>query len=234
MKLYHGTSGHRLDRILRYGLLPRGTSGRSNWNSNSIHSNPRCVYLTDSYSPYFAFNATRGDEPSCAVIEIDTDRLDQFDLYPDEDFLEQIGRDADGLPGTMKERTRHYRQRQFEYSPARPCRIPDQDGTTTWWRASLHYLGTCSHRGAIPPTAITRIVRWPHDLNLWMTHIWDPTITLINQKVMGDGYRALTAKLMEGDFVSREDIMARRKTDPVADFRDPLLMVIEGWQRIVP
>ena len=76
MKLYHGTNGRWLKNILQRGIEPRGARpGRNNWKHVPHQSNPKCVYLTDSYAPYFSFNATKGGDPRCGVIEIDTDRL---------------------------------------------------------------------------------------------------------------------------------------------------------------
>ena len=112
--LYHGTNGAWLGSILRSGIEPRGSRpARNNWKHVPHQSNPRCVYLTDSYAPYFAFNAARGKDPLCAVIEVDTDRLDPNNLTFDEDCWEQLGRGRDELPGTMSERTIWYRKHQF-------------------------------------------------------------------------------------------------------------------------
>jgi len=228
--LFHGTNGAWLDVILKQGLRPRGAAGRSNW-THSINSNPKCVYLTDSYAPYFAFNAMRGKAPLCAVVEIDTDLLDETDLYPDEDFLEQVSRGAkDPVPGTMVERTKHFRKNQFRYDY--PCINPDDGSETTWWEASLRYLGTCSHRGIVPARAITRAVRWPHKGNGVLAAVWDPTITLVNQQIMGDKYKALTAKLFAGDFTTVEEARIGHETDPWA-FRDSHpLPEIDGWEII--
>lgn len=188
MKLYHGTNGRWLDNILTRGIEPRGRrTARNNWKHVPHQSNPTCVYLTDSYAPYFAFNATRGKDPLCAVIEVETDRLNEEDLYPDEDFLEQVGRGADDVPGTMSERTLHYRARQFDYNPEAA-------------KLSLKHLGTCAHRGVITLDAITRAVVWPHEPNIRLALTWDPTITLANQRYCGDRYRTLTAKLFAGAF----------------------------------
>ena len=185
MKLYHGTNGAWLNNIVQRGLEPRGSLRRSNWKE-TVESNPKCVYLTDSYAPYFAFNACRGKAPECAVIEIDTDLLDEDDLYADEDAMEQIGRGKDGVEGDMHQRTRWYRKHQFQMGLA--------DGDSIW-RYSLQCLGTCAHRGRIPARAITRTAYWPHHENVWLMFVWDPTISILNQGIMGARYKALTAKL---------------------------------------
>jgi hypothetical protein len=221
MKLYHGTSGAFLSDILTNGIKPRGAKGTNNWK-HTVNSNPKCVYLTDSYAPYFAFNAVQGDA-RCAVIEVDTDLLDDDNLFPDEDFLEQANRGSDGIDGNMKQRTLHYRKKQFSYNYI-PGTI--QKDLITWWEASLRYLGTCSHRGVIPVSAITRVVHWPHKLNALLSLIWDPTICIMNQEIMGNQYRELTRKLFAGEFDTREEIEAKRRANPWA----ALLPVIEQWE----
>jgi hypothetical protein len=225
MKLYHGTDGRFLDHILKTGVRPRGINGRNNWKHVPHQSNPKCVYLSDSYAPYFAFNAARGNTPLCAVVEIETDCLHEDDLYPDEDCLEQIGRAVgDGVPGDMSQRTLHYRKHQFSFHGLMKKNSED----LLDWRDSLRALGTCSHRGPIPPEAITRAVRWPHLPNVRLQWIWDPTISLLNQRILGDRYRLLTAKLFAGEFadpktLSEEEISACRGT---------LIPPIQGFELI--
>lgn len=226
-KLYHGTNGQWLNHILETGLRPRG-SKPGNWK-DTVTSNPKCVYLTDSYAPYFAYNAARGQNPSCAVVEIDTDLVDHNNLFPDEDFLEQCSREAvNKVPGTMKQRTMYYRRNQFTYNW--PCEVPGSNEITTWWKASLKYLGTCSHRGAIPASAITRAVWWPRKDNLHMTMVWDPQISLMNQSFMGDRYRELTRKLFAGEFTTVDELRAMRAADPLK--QPNVIPPIEGWQLI--
>lgn len=189
MKLYHGTNGDWLQNILAKGLEPRkNRPGRNNWKHVPHQSNPRCVYLTNSYAPYFAFNAAK---QSCAVIEVETDLLRPGSLYADEDCLEQMMRGRDGVEGTMSQRTLYYRKRQFDITGAE-----DKEGRVSpAYGFSLELLGTCAHRGTILPEAITRAVVWPTKNNAWMQFVWDPTITLLNQKILGNRYKALTAKL---------------------------------------
>lgn len=197
MKLYHGTNGTWVQNILKVGIEPRGKRRyRNNWgHADTVPSNAKCVYLTNSYAPYFAFNASRGKKPMCGVVEVDTDLLDKANLYPDEDFLEQGSRAvADPVPGTMQQRTFYFREHQFEFDSSWVLNDPE-DGETTWWESSLKYLGTCSYHGTIPVSAITRVVVWPHKPNIRLKFVWDPSITILNQKFMGDQYKALTAKL---------------------------------------
>lgn len=205
MKLYHGTNGGWVQNIVKRGLEPRGTrQARNNWKHVPHQSNPKCVYLTDSYAPYFAFQATRGKNPLCAVVEIDSDRLNHSHLYADEDALEQMTRhsEVDMAPAGlgMSDRTLWYRAHQFDITG-----MTMQDGTVEdAWRLSLRVLGTCSYHGTILPHAITRIVTWPDKENLGLHFVFDPTITVMNQKICGDMYRALMAKLF-GDPVTTMD-----------------------------
>jgi hypothetical protein len=207
MRLYHGTNGSWLENILKNGLEPRRRiKSRNNWTHVKHQSNPGAVYLTDSYAPYFSFNASRGQHPSCAVVEIDTDKLDNELLSYDEDAWEQIGRapdkagrtPRDGVAGDMSQRTLHYRRKQRDWESQYQFSVP---GHPEWrgWQVSLFALGTCCYLGDVPPEAITRAVRWPHKPNIWMAFVWDPTISMINQRIMGDRYRALTAMLFGGE-----------------------------------
>jgi hypothetical protein len=190
--LYHGTNGAWLPNLLRRGIEPRGDRvARDNWRHVAHRSNPRCVYLTDSYAPYFAFNAARGANPTCAVLEVDVDLLDSERMFPDEDFLEQAGRRVDSVPGTMSQRTLHYRRLQFGGHGLAATDTKRELG----WRDSLRHLGTASHHGTVSPDAIVRTVSWPHAPNAWLALVWDPTITILNQRFCGDRYRALTARL---------------------------------------
>jgi hypothetical protein len=192
--LYHGTNGRWLTNILRRGIEPRGARpARDNWKHVAHKSNPRAVYLTDSYAPYFAFNAARGEDAMCAVMEVDTNSLEPHHLFPDEDCLEQLGRGWDGVPGTMSQRTLVYRSRQFQ--PEEYGLVKKDTELPFDWADSLRWLGTCCHRGTIPVSAIIRAVTWPHRQNAWMAFVWDPSITLMNQRICGNRYRALTARL---------------------------------------
>jgi len=60
--------------------------------------------------------------------------------------------------------------------------------------------------------------------------VWDLTVSLMNQRVCGDRYRALTKKLFDGCFNHPDTIMAR----PQHWLDDPPLPPIEGWQVTVP
>lgn len=231
MLLYHGTNERWLDSIIKNGLRPRGRSqARNNWKHVAHQSNPRCVYLTDSYAPYFAFIASRGEDPSCAVVEVDTDLLDESSLLPDEDAWEQLGRGRDGIPGNMSRRTVAWRNLIGGQDPV-AIRMFTADDGTTGWRLSLRALGTCCHLGRMPPEAITRAVRWPHRPNVRQMLVWDPTITLMNQRIVGDRYRALTRRLMTGSFFVGQPT-AESRLDAMRDSEMAILPPIEGYELI--
>ena len=93
-------------------------------------------------------------------------------------------------------------------------------------KVSLEALGTCAHRGVILPGAITRAVVWPHRENTRLAFVWDPTITLVNQRICGDRYRALTRKLFAGEFEMPTPESQRRAPEAAP------LPPITGWRLI--
>lgn len=183
MKLFHGTSITVLDKILNRGVLPRGKR-KGNWKD--APSRADCVYLTNAYAPYFALPAY-GPRRDGVVLEIDTERLEANRLLPDEDALERVGRNTDGIEGNMYARVKHYRDRLELY-----C-----DGQ---WQASLDYMGTCSHLGTIPTSAITRVAIVPFDYH-WF---WDASVSHMNYRLMGGKYRKQMARLF-GDPTTDDD-----------------------------
>lgn len=183
MKLYHGTTDRIAKKALKKGLLPRAITGRSQWK-HTVESNPECVYLTDAYPLYFSVNACDMDfkHTHPAIIEIDTDKLDESNLYPDEDVLAQALKGQDDLPKdwTLNQRSHFYRTFMTNY----------KDGA---WRESLKAMGTCAYLGSIPPEAITRIaiIDNKKQAALCWTAM-DASISIMNYKFMQGKYRALT------------------------------------------
>lgn len=191
MLLYHGTSESRARKIMVEGLKPRGKTGRTNWQ-HTIESNPKAVYLTDAYPAYFAYNASRDGE-RWAIIEVDTDKLDESKLHPDEDVLEQAGRKFDHLQEKgMIERTRYYRRH------AR---------TNPNWEKSLQAMGTCGYYGEIPPEAITRVVFIdPEKIDGgFLLSMIDCSISIMNYRFCADKYRNYTRWIM-GETMTPEDV----------------------------
>ena len=192
MFLYHGTSETIARQALTRGLLPRNLSGvESVWDD--YPSNPEFVYVTTAYAPYFALHAA-GDS-KLGIVEIDLDCLDPDELYPDEDFLEQVTQGKGPAPKglTMEGRTNWYRDNLMNFQHH--------------WADSLDGLGNAAHYGGIPASAITRISIYDPDSNPTITIMAsDPAITIMNYRFLGSSkYRALTSWFM-GDPVDPSDI----------------------------
>ena len=220
MKLYHGTSETVARLALTEGLTPRGwRDGESTWKD--LPSSPDVVYLTTAYAGYFALNATPEKE-RWGIIEIDSDRLFDEDMVPDEDFMEQVTRGhtmenwdlpAAGMPG----RTKWFSDRLTAFHPC--------------WTDSLAGLGNCGYANSIPAEAITRVGLYDPASNPTMTMMaMDPTITIMNYRICKAKYQALVAWLM-GD-----------KVDPLAfsffahaDLRelDPSTALLQARERFI-
>src|SRR5262245_38234343 len=193
MKLYHGTSRQAVPSILDRGIEPRSAGHRnSNWK-HTVESNKDCVYLSQGYALYFAINAVK-DIADCAIVEVESDFLDPSHLIPDEDAIEQSNRGRDGLPASwdMRRRTRHYRKMMRDFN----------DGQ---WQISIDNLGTCSHYGVVPPSAITRVALINLKANVPLLAACDPSIHLLNHKIMGGYYRQMTAYIF-GDGIDADDL----------------------------
>lgn len=191
MKVYHGTALSNLPAILKKGLAPRKHKVKSNWK-HSIESNPDTVYFTDAYALYFALNAMRidnGKDDKAVLIEVDTDDLPGL-LVPDEDALEQAGRNQDGLPPSMDmiARTRHYRKMTRRFA--------ETDLDFFW---SMQTLGTGGHIGVVPSSCFRRIA--VIDVQKDAEVAWafmDASVSVMNYRFIGAKFRLLT-KLIFGD-----------------------------------
>lgn len=202
MKLYHGTSGVVARKALSEGITPRGR--RKGNFVHTVESSPYHVYLTDAYAAYFSFNAAKKGE--AAILEVETDLLHELNLNADEDVLEQAGRGVDGLNPTweMRKRTEWYRRRltsrRFD------------------WKASLNGMGTCTHFGIIPPSAITRVAFIDSDhpsVSRLRLMALDASISIMNYRFMEKKYKALNRWIF-GDH-SEEDIPKSYEM-PVTDY----------------
>lgn len=181
MRLYHGTSSHNLHAISKKGIIPRGER-KGNWK-HTVDSHANAVYLTNAYAVFFANAACTGNE-NLAILEVDTDKLNPFAFAPDEDFLEQAGRGHDGFTGDMKSRTRKYRDIQHRFMGS----LDDAPIAS-----SLKHLGNCVYFGNVPQEAITRVavldLKGGEDAKKFIYDTFDPTITLMNYKILGASYR---------------------------------------------
>lgn len=223
MKLYHGTNVASARAILQQGLTPRRVL-QSVWGqAPSGHDR---VYLTDAYALYFAGNAAMNDsnprtpgvkrDKRWAILEIDTDRLNQKRFVPDEDFLEQVtrGRTDSGCPTkltSMVDRTVWFRDHITWYA--------------SYWQESLRSLGTCAYRGTIPVAAISRVVLFNPKANPVMAlRAMDPTISVLNYRYLGPTYRALVRWVFEPVAAEEIDPLASVHPDPEYPTR---------WQEVV-
>ncbi len=175
MHLYHGTSEPAARRILAEGIKPRGNR-KGNWK---IRSSRERVYLTDCYAAAFAQHAARGGK-GWALVEVDISRLDTTLLLPDEDFLEQVGRRFDRVPGEMEERTAHYRKEAG-------CFCSE-------WKECLRSLGTVAYAGVVPLAAISRVAIFTptNRDSLYLQHL-DVTISPLVHEFAAKTHRAVTA-----------------------------------------
>lgn len=189
MLLYHGTSAKHLNKIMQKGLTPRGKR-KGNWN-HTIDSHAGAVYMTSAYAGYFAFTATQSVNYKWLIIEIDTDRLEEHLLHPDEDVLAQANyRHYPDM--NLLQVTEYYRDNIADY----------QD----MWEASVEAMGTCAYHGTIPPEAFTRVAVFDPQQNPEIVGIAaDPSISIINYRFMSSRYKHLTRYLL-GEKVRPEEI----------------------------
>ena len=184
MKIYHGTSAKNLKSILNYGIKPRGRGNRkSNWD-HTVISRVGHVYMTTAYALYFALCA-KGKGDMGLVVEIDTGKLDESWLYPDEDFIAQALEKTEAKHGVGNRPTLNERTAQIDLESYRHC-----------WEKSLEYMGNCSYRGPVPSSAITRYatIDFKKRPEIAMTSM-DPSICIDNYRFCGWKYRGLVAWL---------------------------------------
>jgi hypothetical protein len=186
MILYHGTSERHVERILKEGLRSRKyTKMRSNFDKHPSHT--EMVYLSNCYAPYFAANASK--DGRWAIIEVN---VDEENLLPDEDFMEQASR------GTHRIQTLSLEERTAEFKE-------DLQAYAEHALDSLKHLGTVAHDGMIRDTEIERIALFDHSKNMYMAMMaLDPTISLLNHKILGKHYENVTRWFFES--VEPEDL----------------------------
>lgn len=214
--LYHGTSYKHLQDILKHGIKPRGDSSVGNWD-HSCHSNAQAVYLTNAYALYFAGAALKEDAPTgtpLVVLEVDEALLDSSRLHADEDALEQMGRGRDGLPKswTMKRRNEYYKKKMTDYSHT----------------LSLQALGNCTYFGTVPCEAIKRVAIVEQQVySEMMLRGYDPVISIMNYRLLGDRYRDASKWLFDPDTVNVEIVdlgLVKQISLPVPETRAGILV----------
>jgi hypothetical protein len=174
--IYHGTNAKNLSSILAKGIQPRGKK-KGNWES--FPSRPDMVYLTTAYAPFFAIQSCKTGEKAL-VLEIDMDKLDSRNLFPDEDFIVQAiaiqtNQAIEDVHEDIKNNIEDY-QHHFE--------------------DSIRGLGNVSHKGIVPAGAVSRycLIDTKKRLDLTVTSL-DPSISLMNYRFCGERYRSIISWL---------------------------------------
>lgn len=179
MILYHGTTESALRAILDEGEIRPRYEDPGRWEEFPAH--PEMIYLTNAYAIYFATCHAEDDDRG-VVLEIE---VDEANLRPDEDFMEQATRGQDGVTKNMdlREATAYWKA------------TIDQNGHLA--ELSLEYLGTVAHHGEI---GIERILRVAYiNEPVQMTMMFDPTISIMNYSIMGEYYRQSMKWLFDGE-----------------------------------
>ena len=200
MRYFHGTTEGCLNSIEKKGLMPRGKR-KGVWQEFPS-ANDR-VYLTTAYAIYYAPAAATilkqqgGKKERGVVIEVDP--------YPgkfvaDEDALaQQNWMDEEFLwlnELSLEDRTAFWRKNAPEYPGM------------AWW--SQEALGTFAHMGKIPPSQIKKVVTFDITTDHLFGH--DPSITLMNYKILGGRYEAALALFVDSD--GKEGIIPAKLGDP--------------------
>ena len=177
MILYHGTTSRHLDSIREHGLLPRYDERPTRWDENPSATDR--VYLTNAYAVWFAWTAAKAGEKG-VVVAVD---VEMEDLVADEDYLAQTNWQDEALAFlqdmSLKQRTVYWKKRAASF-PAMA-------------EHSLAKLGTVAHMG--PCLDIVKIVEF--DPLVAIDH--DPTISLLNFRMLGGQYRAMTKDFVDSD-----------------------------------
>ena len=195
--LYHGTNSKNLEEILDKGISPR-YKRESVWKENP--SRDDMVYLTNAYAPYFAQCSVdseaeklgRYTEDEAVVFKV---KVDVNNLYPDEDFLEQITRHDKAFDFlaeiyneySMEERASWFKDNLRDYKDN--------------YQNSLKALGNCCHKGIIKPKDIVKYTVLKFGRILEYS---DPTITLENYHILKDHYRNVCDKVIWSEEYSKQ------------------------------
>lgn len=161
------------------------------------------VYLTNAYALFFAENAADkfGGDPVILEVKV----LDK-NLIPDEDVLAQAFnmKQYEGVAEThgmsLVDASQYWAQLSPKKFKARGFS----------YKASLNLMGTCAHWGTIPAKCVTRVRQWKAGDFIAVS---DPTITISNYMFMGDYYKSLNQKVINGDPIHEicSEIIRERK-----------------------
>ena len=195
MRYFHGTTEACLNSIEKKGLMPRGKR-QGVWQE--FPSATDRVYLTTAYAIYYACCAASLTKQSRGVVI-------EVDPYPgkfvaDEDALaQQNWMDEEFLwlnELSLEDKTAFWRNKAPEYPGM------------AWW--SQEALGTFAHMGKIPPSQIKKVVTFDITTDHLTGH--DPSITLLNYKILGGRYEAALARFVDSD--GKEGIIPAELGDP--------------------
>tara|TARA_R110000868_G_scaffold25423_9_gene99210 strand:- start:20731 stop:21393 length:663 start_codon:yes stop_codon:yes gene_type:complete len=189
MLIYHGTSQENAMKIMCSQLMCRKDVKVF---PTSLSSNGNAIYLTPFYGPHYAFlRSSMQDNARGAILEIDTDFLDETKFIFDEITLEQNGRNDDGEEDlSIEERMKFYISL---IETGKIDHIP--------WTTSLALMGSCAYRGSISNQAVVRVAVVDLDLlKPLMFRGVPPIIDTFNHRIMSHRYDALT-KWIFGDLV---------------------------------
>lgn len=205
MNVYHGTSSAYLIAILARGIVPRGHRP-GQWKK--FPSRPDHVYLSTAYAGYFAINATLGNGGKAMLLEVKLDWLDEDRLYPDEDFIQETQRSLGDKAANAQ-----IKHRIGRYQP--------------YWRTSLEQMGNISHRGTVPPNAITRYALLDPDARPAIAErLLHPEVSALNYTAMASFYRGTLAWLfgdqpaMPTDGWSQQILMFAEEGPACAELRE--------------
>ena len=187
MRLFHGTSAKKLDKIFKEGIKPRGRK-KSLWAEHP--SAPDRVYLTKAYALFFGSMAAGEDGGEGAGLEVSN--LNEDNLVPDEDAMAQSKfTDVPEITNmNLKQRTKFWRDN------ARWHDFLTDD--------SLRLLGNCAHMGTIPPTQIEKCVTF-NPARVIM--VCDPTITLLHYRMMGEKYERVLTNFVDNGGATHKELM---------------------------
>jgi hypothetical protein len=137
---------------------------------------------------YFAHSSRKDTSEDLLVVEIDTDLLpDSSLLQADEDAAWFIWSQGSMPPQFCPPSTTIDKYDQaIHFSGI----LNDLSEYGVDYELSLELLGNCSHLGVIPPTAITKVMRYSAAEGPWWVMFHDPVISPMNFKFHGSEYRA--------------------------------------------
>ena len=189
MKIYHGTTELVARKALTEGLKPRALHNQSNWK-HTVESNKHMVYLSTIYAPYFGLCAISKNKENIGIVEIETDLLDESNLRPDEDYIEQATRNDLDFNKFFKNKAKTMKGRTGYISK-------NLDLLAPFWKTSIENIGNCCYKGIIPPQAITRVaITSLFKVPSIMLLAFDPTITIMNYKFCSGKYDLITRYCM--------------------------------------